>query len=360
MKRRILQITSYPPPRAGWGVRVEFLKRELEAQGHSCVVLNLGRSRTTPSPEYETVMNGWDYVRKVWRFSRAGYVIHMHVNGESPKGFVLTLIAEAVNLLWGRRCIMTFHAGIDQVYFPRPKWPVLLPMFWLMFAIPRRIICNNEAVRDKICEYGVPPDKVVAIPAFSRQYLEYRTVALTAPLESFYRRFPSVVFAYIKIRAGFYQDVLVDGFAQVAAARPDIGLVISGIAGDIDEGLLKDLHERLERHQLASRVCLVDDLDHDGFLTALTRSALYLRTPTTDGVASSVLEALSLGVPVVGSENGTRPEGVVTYEATSPSDLAATVIRVIESRNAIVAALPRPEVRDTLADEMRLLMVETA
>ena len=118
---KILQITSYPPPRAGWGVRVEFLKKRLESEGHICTVLNLGRSRTIPSPEYETVLGGLDYVKKVWRFSRAGFVVHMHMNGESPKGFVLTLLAECINLLWGRRCFLTFHAGIDQPYFPRPK-----------------------------------------------------------------------------------------------------------------------------------------------------------------------------------------------------------------------------------------------
>jgi hypothetical protein len=53
---RILEITSYPPPRAGWGIRVEYLKHRLEAEGHTCTVLNLGTSRTIPSPEYETVL----------------------------------------------------------------------------------------------------------------------------------------------------------------------------------------------------------------------------------------------------------------------------------------------------------------
>ena len=92
---------------------MEFLKKHLESRGHSCVVLNIGRSRTIPSPEYETVVSGLDYLRKVWRFSRAGYVAHVHVNGESPKGFVLTLTAEILNLLCGRRCVMTFHAGMS-------------------------------------------------------------------------------------------------------------------------------------------------------------------------------------------------------------------------------------------------------
>jgi hypothetical protein len=111
--RKILEISSYPPPRAGWGVRVEFLKKYLEAQGHECVVLNIGTNRMVPSDEYETVMGGLDYVRKVWRFARQGYVAHVHVNGASMKGFVLAIVAEIVSLLCGRRCFLTFHAGIE-------------------------------------------------------------------------------------------------------------------------------------------------------------------------------------------------------------------------------------------------------
>src|SRR5690606_29647691 len=92
-------------------MRVQLLKRLLEAQGHACVVLNIGQSRKIPSPEYETVLSAADYVKKVWRFSRRGYVAHVHVNGASPQGFVLALTAELLNLACGRRCFLTFHAG---------------------------------------------------------------------------------------------------------------------------------------------------------------------------------------------------------------------------------------------------------
>jgi glycosyltransferase involved in cell wall biosynthesis len=352
---KLLQITSYPPPRAGWGVRVEFLKKRLEAEGHTCVVLNTGRSRTIPSPEYETVMNGVDYVRKVWRFSRRGFVVHMHVNGESPKGFVLCLLAEGINLLWGKRCFLTFHAGVDQPYFPRPKWPILWPMYWLIFAIPRRIVCNSAAVKAKIVEYGVSPEKIVPIPAFSTQYVERDPVELPEHVEQFFARVPQVVFTYIRFRDGFYLDTMIEGFARIVRVAPSAGLAICGVSGDIDPALLKDLQDRINRHGLADRICMIEDLTHPAFLEALCRSTLYLRTPTTDGVASSVLESLALGTPVVGSENGTRPPGVITYCATDPDDLADKVLYVLTSRTSIIEALTSPEMRDTLSEETALL-----
>jgi hypothetical protein len=99
----------------------------------------------------------------------------------------------------------------------------------------------------------------------------------------------------------------------------------------------------------------VDDLDHDAFLTALERSVLYLRTPITDGVASSVLESRALGNTVVGCENGTRPAGVVTYPAEDAGAMAAAVNRVLAQRPEVIAGMQHFDVPDTLADEIAVL-----
>lgn len=353
--RKVLEITSYPPPRAGWGVRVEFLKRHLEAAGHTCVVLNLGEARTIPSPEYETVLGGVDFVRKVWRFARQGFIVHMHGNGESPKGFVLMLLAELIGRAWRRPCYLTFHAGVEQVYFPRPKSPALLPVYKAIFALPRAIICNSQAVKDKIVEYGVDPNKIFPIPAFSRQYVEFRRVQLPEHVEHFLKHVTEPVFTYVRIREGFYLETLLDGFALLASQRAGVGLLLSGAMGDVEPPVMAMVQERIQCADLAGHVCVIDDLDHDQFLTALTRSRLYLRTPTTDGVASSVLESLALRVPVVASENGSRPPGVVTYQASDPDDLAAKVAGVLADHQAISAAIPVPDIRDTVAIEVDLL-----
>jgi glycosyltransferase involved in cell wall biosynthesis len=354
-RKKVLQITSYPPPRAGWGIRVQFLKERLEAEGHVCVVLNIGTSRFTPSSEYETVLSGTDYVRKVFRYAAQGFVTHAHINGATIKGLVLTLTAQAINLLFLRRCFLTFHAGIEQVYFPKRKAPALVPVFWLMFALANRIICNSEAVKERICTYGVPRDKVVPIAAFSRQYLEFSPVSLAADVEDFYRRFPTVLFSYIRLRPMFYPEELIIGFDAISKRRPDTGLLLCGTAGYTDGDLPANVNRLIEERGLQDRVCLVPDFSHDEFLTALERSAVYVRTHVSDGVCSSVLEALSLGVPVVASENDTRPPGVRTYLATDPAALAAAVNEVLDGRDVTAKKRPRPEIEDTLSVEARLL-----
>ena len=62
---KILEVTAYPPPRSGWAVRVEYVKKQLERAGHACVVINIGASRAIPSTEYETVLGAGDFIRKV-------------------------------------------------------------------------------------------------------------------------------------------------------------------------------------------------------------------------------------------------------------------------------------------------------
>jgi glycosyltransferase involved in cell wall biosynthesis len=352
---RILQVTSYPPPRAGWGIRVEFLKKRLEREGHRCVVLNIGTSRMIPSDEYETVSSGSDFFRKVWRYSRQGFVVHAHANGDALKGLFLALVAELVNLAWGRRCFLTFHAGAIQRYFPRRNAWRLVPVFWLLFTIPRRIICNSDAVKKHIQGYGIPAAKIVPIPAFSRQYLEFSPAPLPQELELFLGRFPVVLFTYVRMRPLFYPLTLMDGLALLSRTRPEVGLVLCGVSGHMDEGVWPEVQARIRQHGLSDRICVLADLDHDTFLTALQRSTLYLRTPITDGVASSVLESMALGVPVVACENGTRPAGVITYPAEDAERMAAAVDYVIANRDQVVAAMGRGAVPDTLADEVALL-----
>ncbi len=301
------------------------------------------------------MLSGADYVRKVFRYAAHGFVTHAHINGATMKGLVLTLTAQAINLLFLRRCFLTFHAGIDQVYFPKAKAPALVPVFWLMFALANRIICNSEEVKERICTYGVSPRKVVPIPAFSRQYVEFSPVPLPPDVEDFYCRFRTVLFSYIRLRPLFYPEELIIGFDEISRRRPDIGLLLCGTAGYTDGDLPANVNRLIVERGLQDRVCLVPDFSHHEFLTALERSAVYVRTHVSDGVCSSVLEALSLGVPVVASENGTRPLGVRTYPATDPAALAAVVSEVLTGRDVISKEMPRPELVDTLGVEARLL-----
>ncbi len=348
---RILQITSYPPPRAGWGVRVEHVRRHLERDGHVCDVLNMGANRRVKSPEYVDVQGGSDYAAKVWKFVRRGYLVHAHLNGDSPKGLVLTILALVLQALTGRRAVITFHAGPLQKYFPQERSRLFAPGYWLVFALSSHIICNSDVVKQRIVGYGVRAGKITAIPAFSRQYLEFERVALPGAVEAFFDARDPVICSYVFFRPEFFIPALVDAIARLVRTYPRLGLVIMG--SDTGSGAIR---EQIARLGLDEHVLLAGDQPHDHFLTIMTRARMYVRTPPKDGVCSSVLEALALGVPVVASENGTRPASVVTFTPADADALAEKVDFVLANETQVRDAIVRPEIRDTVADEAALLV----
>jgi glycosyltransferase involved in cell wall biosynthesis len=354
--KKVLEIGPYPPPRAGWAIRIEFVRRRIEQMGHVCQALNIGKSRREPSDEYITVNSGLDYLAKVLWYSARGYTIHMHANGDSPKGFVLSLLALAVGCLFGRRGVLTFHAGTHQVYFPRDRSGRLFRVFYWLFKLPKTIICNSPAVSQKIQEYGISARKIVPIPAFSRQYVEYEDVALPNEVEGFLGRHDPLIFTYVFLRDGYYIDTLVEGMRLVRERWPRAGLVNVGSLDDSEEPTRSDTTRHLARAGLAEHVCFTGDLTHEQFLSLLARTRLYLRTPTTDGVCSSVLESLTLGVPVVAAENGHRPPSVVTYPAMDAAAMCERVCDVLADPDRYRSAIVRPAIHDTVEDEAELLV----
>ncbi len=355
MQKKVLQISPFPPPRSGWSVRVAFLKSTLLALGHQCRVLNIGSSRKIKNPEYVCVYNAWDYLVKVVKFSAQGYTIHAHVNGETLKGLLLVLAAATANWLFGKRCVLTFHGGAQQIYLTPEMGGGLTPLFRLMFAMSQHIICNSEAVKAKIVAYGVNPDKITPIPAFTRQYLQHETVRFDPALEVFFRCHTPVLFSYIVFRDGFFIDTLIAGFRQLRATYPEAGLLLVGTESN-ESPMTADIRNRIAAAGLDAHIFDAPSMSHDEFRSAMKRCAIYIRTPITDGVCSSVLEALSYELPVVAANNGSRPPSVVTYTADDPQDLAAQVAHTLAHLDHVRQKIIKPDIQDTLSIEINLLI----
>jgi hypothetical protein len=82
------------------------------------------------------------------------------------------------------------------------------------------------------------------------------------------------------------------------------------------------------------------------FLTLLSRSLAYIRTPMTDGISASVMESLALKVPVLASDNDTRPRGASLFEEGNIDSLIALMSRAVEDRAAMVASIPEIELEN--------------
>jgi glycosyltransferase involved in cell wall biosynthesis len=334
---KVLVIGNYPPPMCGWAIQTYLVTAELRRRGQVCEVLKINENRMVKSPDYVNVQDGWDYLAKIVYFTLCGYRLNVHVNGTSKKGYLLALSAAITGRFRFRPIALTFHGGLTQNYFPRHDSWWLHYAFRLLFQSAGKIACDSFEIKDAIEGYGINPLKITPIATFSPQYLTFKSVNLPGEVERFLSKRHPVVLSYLSFRPEYRLEVVREGMRRFRRRYSDAGFIWLGFP-DRELSLAREFVNAWteeERHSLL----LLGNLAHDDFLTLLTRCSVCLRSPACDGVAASVLEALGLGVPVVASENGRRPAGVITYSDEDAADMSAKMVYVMENYNAIRAHL---------------------
>jgi glycosyltransferase involved in cell wall biosynthesis len=344
---KILQIGNYPPPMCGWAIQLKLVTDELRRRGHICEVLKINEGRQLKSSEYVDVQDGPDYLRKVWRFALRGYQLNVHVNGMSKKGYWLAMAAVLVGRLVNRPTLVTFHGGLSQKYFPRHDAFLVHWAFRLLFHLAGGIACDSTPIQQEIERYGIAPDKVKSIATFSSQYVSFEPTRLAAPVENFLSQHSPVFFSYVSFRPEYRLGVMREAMRMYRQSRPSAGFIWLGFPEkefSAAQNFVRDWPKE-ERESLL----LLGNLPHDEFLSLLSRCFAYLRTPECDGVAASVLESLALGVPVVASENGRRPEGVISYRDEDANDMCEKLLYVTEHYQQVKDSLSQHESDDNVA-----------
>jgi hypothetical protein len=291
-------------------------------------VLKINENREIKSTEYIDVQDGPDYLIKIARYALRGFRLNVHVNGMSQKGYWLALAATMVGRLTQRPALLTFHGGLEQMYFPRHDRTSIHGAFYLLFQLAGGTACDSNDIKSAIEGYGISPKKIRAIATFSPQYMHFEKLGLPQSVEKFLGERHPVIFSYVSFRPEYRLDVMRQAMAHYRRVYPQAGLVWLGFPGKefpAAEEYVRNWPEA-ERESLL----LLGNLSHDQFLTLLTRSSLNLRTPACDGVSASVLESLTLGIPVVASENGRRPQGVLCYQDTDARDMCAKLVYATE------------------------------
>ena len=338
---KVLQIGNYPPPMCGWAMQTKLVVDEIRKRGHICEVLKINENRRVKDPAYVDVQNGPDYLFKVVRYRLRGYRLNVHVNGQSKKGYLLALAAMLVARFTFAPGLLTFHGGLFQQYFPEHDSRKLRWAFQLLFHTAGRIVCNSEIVKEAIAAYGIPASKITAIASFSSRYLHFEAKEFGTTEEKFLREHSPLFFCYVSFRPEYRLDLLRQAMAEFGSHFPQAGFVWLGFP----EKEMPAARKYIQTWPKAEKdsLLLLGNLDHDAFLSLLSRSTAYIRTPACDGVSASVLESLALGIPVIASENGTRPAGVLTYQETDVQGLCARMLYLMENRSSLKISLGTPD-----------------
>lgn len=274
----------------------------------------IGRARETGLPACALRMRGaWDLaaVGRLYRLIRRERVsvVHTHSSIDAWVGG-LAARAAAVPVVRTRHVSLRIRRRLNPVY----RW------------LADRVITSGESIRRLVIEAGVPPERVISIPA------GVDLGEFTGPADdttAFERPGPGgpVLGSVAMFRGSKGHAHLLDAFARVRAAHPSARLLLVG------DGIRRSWVEALAKERgLAGAVVFTGfRTDVPDLLRAM--DCFVLASTRTEGVPQSLLQAFAAGVPAVASAIGGIPEVVVDGETgllVPPEDPAA-LARAIES-----------------------------
>ena len=192
-------------------------------------------------------------------------------------------------------------------------------------------ICASDAIRQIVVSDGIPRERAVTV----HEGIDLGRVAAAPPAELHKELWlpheaPLVgnVAALVPHKG---QRHLVDAAALVLPKHPDARFIIAG------EGELRAaLEHQIRQHHLEKHVILA------GFRTDILSLHkafdLFVMSSVTEGLGTSILDAMACGKPVVGTTAGGIPEVVVDGETgllVPPRDaeaMAAAIVRLLADR----------------------------
>jgi glycogen(starch) synthase len=327
---KLLLIGPYPPPHGGVSVHIASARKQLDGAGIPCRVLNTD-PRAPESPCYITVRNALDLAVSLARHALDGWTFHLHTNGHNRKSWLVALACG----LAGRAapaCFLTLHSGMAPRFLSGSLLRRgLARLVCLLYA---RIFCVSPEIRRSVLALGIAPSRIDLMPAF----LPVSAADLTLPrwLQSWFAQHRPVLSTVLSFRPEYGFELLVRSLSEVRRRFPRLGCVVMGSG---EQQAAAENH--LRQLAMEREILLLGDVPHHACLALIANSDLFVRATLEDGDSISVREALSFGIPVVASDTGFRPDGVLLFQKGNVGDLISKIERSLSAARR-PAAKPQP------------------
>jgi glycosyltransferase involved in cell wall biosynthesis len=192
-------------------------------------------------------------------------------------------------------------------------------------------IAASNAIRDILVHDGIPSGRIEVVhDGIDVGKIEHRPAA-DLHAEYWLPHGVPVIVNVGALVAHKGQKFLIDAMPAILREVPEAHLVIFG------EGELRATLERQVKHLSLEKHVLLPGFRED-VLSLMKSSDLFVMSSITEGLGSAVLDAMAMGLAVVGTRAGGIPEAVVpgeTGELVEPGDarsLAAAVIKLLKDR----------------------------
>ncbi len=321
---RVLQLGPYPPPHGGVQANLSAIREALLAQGDTAPVMVITRAdKTKPEEDVFRPQGAIDLVATLL-FLDFG-IIHLHLGGNLTAR--LLLLALMCTLLPGRKSVLTFHSG---GYPATPEGQSARPQTLRGFVFRRfdRIIGVNPAIVEMFKRFGVHEDRIRLIYPHAIPRVD-PNITIPPKIRSFLDQHEKVMISVGLLEPEYDLPAQIELVNKLQNEHPGTGLMLIG-SGSLEA----DLRSRIAASPARDHILLVGDLAHAITVRVLTECDLMLRTTLYDGDSISVREALALGLRVIATDNGMRPDGVKLIPASDPEALFAATSRMLSEDNA--------------------------
>ena len=324
--RRVLLVGDYPPPWGGLSTQMAALRGHLLALGDEAVVLDIGSRRWEPRSGCLPARGPLDFARTMAAYARRGYTVHLHTNGHNTKSWLAAAVSAATGLRAGRRTVVSLGSG-HMPAFLRNGSRALRALARATFRGAGACIVRNVPARDAVVALGAPPAKVRIIPGFYGV-----TAREIGPLPFAAARFRRGHRPLIGVMAStgpeYGVTLLIDAAARLRKQYPELGLALLG--------------PECPPEGLPVWALPLGELDRSALLAVMRSLDVFVRPTYFDGDASSVREALAIGVRAVASDAAFRPPAVRTFPAGDADALAAAIDAALQEppTRVLTTALP--------------------
>ncbi len=321
----VLQLGPFPPPHGGVQTNLVAIRDHLRRHGIRAPEINLTRHRRQNADDVFYPTSALEVIRLL--FSIKADVIHLHFGGElTPRLLGLCLVC---CLIPGRRVVLTFHSGgYPSGSGGRAQSRSL--QGWVLRR-PEAVVAVNEEIAAWFRRLGVNERRIRVICPFAPVAVPH-----DGPQREDIRQFiaaHSPVLTTVGLLEPEYDlAVQIRALAAIRSRHPRAGLAIVG-SGSLEA----DLRAMIHSHPARAHILLCGDVAHSDTVGLIAESDLFLRTTLYDGDSVSVREALQIGVPVIATDNGMRPAGVVLVPRSDENALLGAIDRTLAAAPRAVA-----------------------
>jgi glycosyltransferase involved in cell wall biosynthesis len=283
-------------------------------------VLNID-PRAPASSAYIKISGAADLVRQLFRHVSDDWTLSVHTNGHNPKSWLIALMC-GIAAQWGPSATLTLHSGGVPLYLTAGTgWRRLIAR--LACVMYGRIVCVNAEIAQMLSTLGVPRAVLEVSPAF----LPFETPAVEVPesIDRWMQRHSPMLSTAMFFRPEYGFELLLEAMTELRKVHPEIGCVVMGDGEHREKALAL-----ADGTGLREAVLLTGDLDHEVCLAVMANSDVFVRPTFMDGDSISVREAAALGVPVVASDVGMRPEGTMLFKAGDKLELVERIEKTLK------------------------------